>query len=100
GDTLDLPPFPTRRSSDLLADWAGPLERGNARAAQVARCGRALEEDVARAERHGQLDLLGCAAAAWPAERRRAPRGVERIGPVVRDRKSTRLNSSHVAISY
>src|SRR5690625_5339114 len=69
--------FPTRRSSDL------------GHAGEVGGDGR----DVV--EVHGQrvVDLLPEAEG-----RRRRRRGDEDVG--LQDRKSTRLNSSHVAISY
>src|SRR5690625_6472029 len=65
-----LHPFPTRRSSDLRP----PAARKRGPAAQPAGGFRAFGP-------------LGGRAAAAPA-------------PGARDRKSTRLNSSHVAISY
>src|SRR5699024_12610332 len=69
-----LPSFPTRRSSDLLA-------RGDLEAAA-----HAAAEAIARL-----LDLFGHGNVA-----------VELIagGGGAEDRKSTRLNSSHVSISY
>src|SRR5207253_10158388 len=73
---LALHPFPTRRSSDL---------QGVAAAAGGARLQRDDHEPDARL-------LLGVAARRRPGGRRRS-RGQQ-------DRKSTRLNSSHVAISY
>src|SRR5690349_23824417 len=74
-DLTDLPSFPTRRSSDLIGLF--PPDR---------RIG-ALGEVLAPAPGHGlapRSDLL------WN----------RRIGPGEPDRKSTRLNSSHVEISY
>src|SRR5207253_11252436 len=72
-DHLDLHSFPTRRSSDLLRR-AKPGRRDRERGYG------------ARAPRH---DLRGDHGPP-----RETPRRVRR------DRKSTRLNSSHVAISY
>src|SRR5690625_6098288 len=79
-----LPSFPTRRSSDLPLRVLGrhvPAATG----VGVVRGGRGDDEDVAgtRGTQVGQ-QLLG-----------QAQRGQH-----VADRKSTRLNSSHVAISY
>src|SRR3989442_11075648 len=75
GDPRDLPSFPTRRSSDL----AGELQHPQAR---VASCVLAAHECV----QHRRPDV-SCDLAVD-------------IGPAVLDRKSTRLNSSHVRISY
>src|SRR5437762_4847132 len=71
GDPRDLHSFPTRRSSDLTR----------------ARCGLRSREFLARAP---------------PAARERAG-GLPRLSAPpdpARDRKSTRLNSSHRCISY
>src|SRR5205814_9260667 len=73
----DLHSFPTRRSSDL----AGP---GESRIEIVA----AVHVD--RAGLDLAADALGCIHVARP----------DRGGQAVRDRKSTRLNSSHLGISY
>src|SRR5690606_39861899 len=55
------------------------------------------------APEHSGADVLGCAAkcAFWPWKRRPAvaPRRVD-VSRARTDRKSTRLNSSHVKISY
>src|SRR5207253_11231927 len=87
--------FPTRRSSDLLAVLAQGLEEqalgrfaGNecrARGAALEQAGLAVEQQLA-------LDLLGAGRVTRVAflDQDRANL----------DRKSTRLNSSHVAISY
>src|SRR5699024_11472368 len=84
-----LPSFPTRRSSDLLLTTAGIedgdlLERG--------------QRDLVR-RRVGEADVV-------ELDGHRALRDVDGVGSVgdqglqVEDRKSTRLNSSHVSISY
>src|SRR5690625_5461306 len=76
-----LPPFPTRRSSDLIAvTEAGAWQPG--------------KDPVALAERDG---LTGTESFIRDGEQHRRRRAV---APPRRDRKSTRLNSSHVAISY
>src|SRR5690625_7124712 len=79
GPPVDLHSFPTRRSSDLGADALLAVD----------------------------LDGLRHDRAAADLRRRRVPvdRLADRGGPphlvgLGRDRKSTRLNSSHVAISY
>src|SRR5688500_20199397 len=74
----DLPSFPTRRSSDL----------------QEARRDHGRRHDVQRVRRVRAVDRVVCRAGlparlAGPVE----PEGGE-------DRKSTRLNSSHLVISY
>src|SRR5690606_41326171 len=81
-------PFPTRRSSDLAED--GPFAPGQADAADDRR-GDHLEfvplavGGVAHRKAGGQED---------------AGQGGDGAADHVRDRKSTRLNSSHVKISY
>src|SRR5205814_4803161 len=74
-----LPPFPTRRSSDLLARASDPDRRPVPRRRR-GRC------DPAR-DRRAPGDALGPTG-----DRRESRRRV--------DRKSTRLNSSHLGISY
>src|SRR5205807_4468371 len=90
GDHAALPAFPTRRSSDL----AGRTRQGRARtmaALSVRGCRGAGPAASAPAGRN----RVSC-----PADHR--PRTVS-SGPVAlrtRDRKSTRLNSSHLVIPY
>src|SRR5690349_23981498 len=75
GDHRDLHSFPTRRSSDLLRPMSAlPFKTG----------------EIRRAYREIQWRHSG-RAATLSASRKRGQR---------RDRKSTRLNSSHVEISY
>src|SRR5439155_19933110 len=86
-DLRDLHSFPTRRSSDLAEGGAG------------------LVEELVLETRHHVRDRLEFGRVEV------GPRGAEglelapadRVGVVAElaeDRKSTRLNSSHVAISY
>src|SRR5207253_11488570 len=75
GPPPDLHSFPTRRSSDLV----GPTP--------AIRATRPLRADAVAHASGGDPDAQGRA----PAVRRRR---------TLLDRKSTRLNSSHVAISY
>src|SRR5207253_7875897 len=93
--TRDLPPFPTRRSSDLVERDGLHGGRDRRRAAALRPLGDegALPHVGARAAGRDQL-LVG--------ERHGAPVDAELAGQLARgrDRKSTRLNSSHVAISY
>src|SRR5205814_9438244 len=86
-----LPSFPTRRSSDLsvAAERAAfhRLRPGH----PVAGIGRGLPAAVGNVRR--QIDVshaVKCAAIE---------QGVESLGNL-QDRKSTRLNSSHLGISY
>src|SRR5690606_39625856 len=82
--------FPTRRSSDLLAAAGG------------------AEQDEAVARVDGEADFVGgthdaLAGAVFQADpldfQQRRRRQGRRLG-LAQDRKSTRLNSSHVKISY
>src|SRR5690606_42054840 len=79
--------FPTRRSSDLGEQDLEPDERGGERRAEVLRAGLLRGADDAHlrlpADAHDVLDLL-----------------VQILDRGEEDRKSTRLNSSHVKISY
>src|SRR5205807_10218522 len=91
---LDLHSFPTRRSSDLRRRRAARL----------------------RSQLHSTLPIGGHeSTATHPTARPRAPSGSRSTRPCVRasdrpadgapsahsrDRKSTRLNSSHLVISY
>src|SRR5207249_12326546 len=92
--------FPTRRSSDLVERAAGPGERSNHQdggaarihAARAAQMRGPDQEDHARkakdkTERHF---AYGPVAAGTKPVHNHQPKG---------DRKSTRLNSSHVSIS-
>src|SRR5690606_40431239 len=95
-----VPSFPTRRSSDLLE--AVGLER-----LPRERPGLAQEQGVAAAAGgdDGQLGdraltLHPTRPGTCPAARRRPRSGCSRDGTARPDRKSTRLNSSHVKISY
>src|SRR5437588_7822015 len=79
GDHRDLHSFPTRRSSDLVADEDGPL----------AELGRSVVDRVDLEAVHpvGVMQI--------------ADEGPDnRTGLLILDRKSTRLNSSHTVISY
>src|SRR5699024_11894191 len=84
GAPRDLLAFPTRRSSDL---------RTPRRAAARERRGMSLLSDPRFAEALSHLaDYLG--------SHLRVSIAALALGLAVRDRKSTRLNSSHVSISY
>src|SRR5690606_41704609 len=93
-----LHPFPTRRSSDLEVSSAGVNNRGRQgafgfdnddgqffTAAELEPGGNFPNLDVCRDTRNGRC-------VAWWENRPQFTGGV--------DRKSTRLNSSHVKISY
>src|SRR5439155_11163739 len=92
----DLPSFPTRRSSDLVEALAGDGDRARVRLLAAGRQlggGPAL---VDRRDRDGAGRARGHGEPVAVLVRRR----VEEQRRLRRDRKSTRLNSSHVAISY
>src|SRR5690625_6805808 len=85
-----LPSFPTRRSSDLLRTvehlWAiAAVETG------AAVPHHELTEIWEAVLLHQFHDILPGSSIAWVHREARA---------TYQDRKSTRLNSSHVAISY
>src|SRR3712207_8095737 len=81
GDDQDLPFFPTRRSSDLH------------RAARIGHID-SLTLAVVRVDLHRRMDAA-CGGAADEEG------NVEALAlHLARDRKSTRLNSSHANISY
>src|SRR5690606_41909399 len=87
----DLPSFPTRRSSDL-----GVLELGGRVRVERAQAGEQLG-DLARR----QLAPARGARLRHGAHRRRSRAFANaRASASATDRKSTRLNSSHVKISY
>src|SRR5690606_41529738 len=92
GARRDLPPFPTRRSSDLPG--------GSAQDAQSASgfgTGQLTEQPAA----NGRSDQQ---SGQSPALLRRGDEARQRqlaeLEACPEDRKSTRLNSSHVKISY
>src|SRR5690625_6946088 len=84
GGPQDLPSFPTRRSSDLgrIADDGRALKKARGDSAEEIGIAGVDPGEILAAKTDGlaNLDDLGNAEAT--------------------DRKSTRLNSSHVAISY
>src|SRR5690625_7969668 len=98
GHRRDLHSFPTRRSSDLGVEGVDVLDQGAAPdLAQLdAAAGRALGAQDAQV-------LLGAQQLEGLGLVRRGQDHLGEHGPLrtrTRDRKSTRLNSSHVAISY
>src|SRR5690606_41336879 len=84
----DIPSFPTRRSSDLPS-WL-QRNRRDSGVAQLA-LGRRSSARACKASAR-------CGSAATPSPCR--SKAARRQSPQGRDRKSTRLNSSHVKISY
>src|SRR5207253_10694383 len=88
---LVLHSFPTRRSSDLAFLLIGGTGR---------RCGRrqvsATDASAVRKSRPRLVSLPAAERVLLLAVQQPHPAGQ----PAHRDRKSTRLNSSHVAISY
>src|SRR5207302_10369664 len=73
------PSFPTRRSSDLASDSRAPEKRATKQSCGSGDCPRIITRFAPHVQRRGR----GCMCDA------------NRV-----DRKSTRLNSSHVKISY
>src|SRR5207253_11152789 len=83
---------PTRRSSDLTDDkWAAAVSLNALAVTALDR------RDVASARLLSQQNL-----EVWRelGDRAAVARSLSNLASVVKDRKSTRLNSSHVAISY
>src|SRR5205807_6144403 len=88
-----LPSFPTRRSSDLVVPGLQPEARGQD------------SQDEAEGERHADRGEGEPPPAARPEMLREevhahVPAGEQHVGAADEDRKSTRLNSSHLVISY
>src|SRR5690606_42126361 len=94
-----LPPSPTRRSSDLrLRHGRLPRLRGARREGAGSMSAEGYDYIVAGGGSSGCLvaaRLAGAGARVLLLEA-----GPDDRNPLIRDRKSTRLNSSHVKISY
>src|SRR5690606_42080452 len=85
-DTAPIHSFPTRRSSDLqLADDKGGNESARRHVAGIVRLAGS-----AHLHKEGEIPLAGVAKHKLS----------QRLQRPLEDRKSTRLNSSHVKISY
>src|SRR5205807_10537813 len=84
---VHLHSFPTRRSSDLGRPRARALLVGG-------------HQRGDRGAHHGRDDEAGVANRHHGAAHDRQPPAVAGLGRDRRDRKSTRLNSSHLVISY
>src|SRR5207249_7922852 len=96
----DLHSFPTRRSSDLLArrSAADLVDRRARHAPRNSRARPAPSGEPEAPPAAADPLVVGIpAAGADDPDRGDVQRAGDRI---VRDRKSTRLNSSHVSISY
>src|SRR5690606_41245303 len=95
----DLPPFPTRRSSDL--DDLPAMDDDDLRRGQPT-VHRAFDEAAAILAGDGLLtyafDIVAGEQTELPADRKVALTAA--LARAAGDRKSTRLNSSHVKISY
>src|SRR5207253_10504491 len=92
-----LPPFPTRRSSDLYGHTATLMTNG-----EVLVTGGI---DLHTLTILGSAEVYNPASDSWTAAAPLATARYLHAGTLlgngdVLDRKSTRLNSSHVAISY
>src|SRR5690606_42148821 len=94
GSHPDLHSFPTRRSSDLLVRERGPevrIEEVVAGPTDV----RSFDPVTERPELGGRVRRRAVAVVQVPVGQRG-----QTADSHARDRKSTRLNSSHVKISY
>src|SRR5690606_41743671 len=94
---IDLPPLPTRRSSDLHHDHArdfAETQRGGEKELPE----RSGQADAEQKQPAGRIVLGHHEWQRQGGERRAEQREIEHDRQ--RDRKSTRLNSSHVKISY
>src|SRR5690606_41427295 len=93
-----LPSFPTRRSSDLIRAPAGSAGRWLSAGRPRSRRGRPRERlRVGRAV-SAEVGVAALDVAGGVVDEGRGADGD--VGDVRGDRKSTRLNSSHVKISY
>src|SRR5690606_41346968 len=92
-DSHHLYSFPPRRSSDLTVGGGGGREREQHRRGPGDLDHRPAREGAGR-EQRGEGGGYGQGAVIDTGERRRSRRWRGR------DRKSTRLNSSHAKISY
>src|SRR5207249_6806266 len=87
GHPLHLHPFPTRRSSDLCCSTCS-----------VVRCRSATSRRIRRTSRTSAGASTNTFTAS--SERSDSHQNANSPSTITRDRKSTRLNSSHVSISY
>src|SRR5207248_9811621 len=95
----DLHSFPTRRSSDLLRSAADQAAMAIHGCLQTAVLARHVASSFATGFRSGST--LSHESGHRSVYRRARPWGItERGVTFLRDRKSTRLNSSHRTISY
>src|SRR5207253_10344231 len=97
GDSTHLHSFPTRRSSDLASE-AG-YEATADHFAYMVCCVCADTDEQAQAVGQHYLWRMGYPLRG-PGEYWAPPGYLGQRKPLQPDRKSTRLNSSHVAISY
>src|SRR5207253_9943530 len=91
-----LPPFPTRRSSDLKDYIAMPKfnQYQSLHTTVVGPLGKPLEFQIRTRGMHARAERG--IAAHWGYKENASSADIAWL----QDRKSTRLNSSHVAISY
>src|SRR5207253_10060668 len=98
--TLKPPPFPTRRSSDLY-DGDNLAEETNASGGVVARYSQGLNIDEPLAMlRSGTTSFYNADGLGSVTSLSNPAGTLAQTYQFDSDRKSTRLNSSHVAISY
>src|SRR5690606_40864202 len=97
---LDLPSFPTRRSSDLrrrLVSCMRVILNPAARHGAGRRLRPLIERELESRRLAFDIVITEGPGHAVELAREAADAGIERV---IADRKSTRLNSSHVKISY
>src|SRR5688572_32306930 len=90
-------PFPTRRSSDLRCCGMPKLELGDLRSIE-----RLMEANIDELDRYARdgWDLTAVVPSCVLMFKQELPLLFPEDERVKRDRKSTRLNSSHSQISY
>src|SRR5205807_10386174 len=94
----DLHPFPTRRSSDLPSHEIARIPAIGRH--EVIYLGALDQDEPRRGDGSGNPNAeLGLLASERPTSKP-ADSGIEQAHLLERDRKSTRLNSSHLVISY
>src|SRR5439155_25047841 len=98
-DPLDLPSFPTRRSSDLLGERMPGLEI-HAQVLENVFDGALLMRPRWATWAEGLALLVAGLIVVCSVPRLSPGRSTGLLLLLLIDRKSTRLNSSHVAISY
>src|SRR5207249_11819513 len=98
GDHRELPSVPTRRSSDLFALYA--LKARGEAPRRLVRDAETLRQRLLHVPGVKKVNIVGEQAERIFVEFSYDRLATLGISPQDIDRKSTRLNSSHVSISY